>query len=218
MRRFRVGRVLVLAVLLVCVGSSGAQQVPGPTSNKPFDEKWAPVEVGRDRPGGLRQPHEQPGEHQARARDRQAEQGHHDRQVLPPRGARLRPARVADEHSRHAHRRPVRQERAHLPRRARDHRDRPDPDAVRRPRPHRREHLEGPDHVQRRESPGTPTSAAPAGAWWAWARSAWSTSASSASSAASSCSMRSPTRSPRARSPRTPRCCRFPTSRATPAS
>ena len=87
--------------------------------------------------------------HQARARDGQAEQVDHDRQVLSPGGARLRPARVAVDDPRYAHRRPVRQERAHLPRRPRDRRARADRHAVRRPRPHRREHLQGPDDVQR---------------------------------------------------------------------
>jgi kynurenine formamidase len=52
MKRFIVGRVMMAAVLLVCVGSSGAQQVPGPTSDKPFDEKWAPSKWGAtDRAG-----------------------------------------------------------------------------------------------------------------------------------------------------------------------
>jgi kynurenine formamidase len=52
MRLFIVGRVLVLAVVLALVGSAGAQRVPGPTSDKPFDEKWAPSKWGAmDRAG-----------------------------------------------------------------------------------------------------------------------------------------------------------------------
>ena len=45
-----------------------------------------------------------------------------------------------------------------------DNRNRPDPDAVRRSRPYRREHLEGPDVLQRPSSAGMPTSAARAAA------------------------------------------------------
>src|SRR6266851_883229 len=52
MRLFSVGRVIALAVLLAFVGFAVAQTVPGPTSDKPFDEKWAPSKWGAtDRAG-----------------------------------------------------------------------------------------------------------------------------------------------------------------------
>ena len=52
MRHFSVGRVITLAVLLALVGFAAAQTVPGPTSDKPFDEKWAPSKWGAtDRAG-----------------------------------------------------------------------------------------------------------------------------------------------------------------------
>jgi kynurenine formamidase len=52
MRLFSVGRVIALAVVLAFVGFAVAQTVPGPTSEKPFDEKWAPSKWGAtDRAG-----------------------------------------------------------------------------------------------------------------------------------------------------------------------
>jgi hypothetical protein len=42
MRLFSVGRVIAVAVLFAFIGFAVAQTVPGPTSEKPFDEKWAP--------------------------------------------------------------------------------------------------------------------------------------------------------------------------------
>jgi hypothetical protein len=52
MRLISVGRVLAVAILLLLVGSAVAQKVPGPTSDKPLDEKWAPSKWGAtDRAG-----------------------------------------------------------------------------------------------------------------------------------------------------------------------
>jgi kynurenine formamidase len=52
MKLFIVGRVMLVAALLAFVGSAGAQRVPGPTSDKPLDEKWAPSKWGaNDRAG-----------------------------------------------------------------------------------------------------------------------------------------------------------------------
>ena len=110
--------------------------------------------MGQGRPRGQCQSHQEFGQHQARAGHGQAVQVHHHRQVLPPRSTGLRSARLADDHPGYAHRRPVRQERAGVPRRAGHHRNRPDPDPVRRSRPYRREHLEGPDVLQRRHQLG----------------------------------------------------------------
>src|SRR5438093_2571419 len=110
------------------VEGTGLGQAPG--------REVGAVQVGGERPGGLGQPHEERREHRPGAGHHQAEQGDHDREVLPPGGAGLRAAGLADEYSRDADRGPVRQERADLPRRAGDHGDRPDPDAVRRSRPH----------------------------------------------------------------------------------
>lgn len=52
MRLFSVGRVIAVAVLFAFIGFAVAQTVPGPTSEKPFDEKWAPSKWGAtDRAG-----------------------------------------------------------------------------------------------------------------------------------------------------------------------
>ena len=79
-----VGKVVVAVSVLAVAGFAVAQTLKGPVSDKPFDEKWAPTKWGaNDRDGRLGQSHEELGEHRAGACHDQAEQGHHDRQVLP---------------------------------------------------------------------------------------------------------------------------------------
>ena len=92
MKLFSVGRITV-AVLFASIGFAVAQTVPGPTSEKPFDEKWAPSKWGANDRAGSANHTNNPANDRARPRHDQAEQGHHDRQVLPPRGPGLRPAR-----------------------------------------------------------------------------------------------------------------------------
>ena len=194
MRRSIIGRAALTVIFVGFTAVATAQTLQGPVSDKPLDEKWAPSKWGA-RTARVGQPHQELGEYQARARHHQAVQGHHHRQVLPPRSAGLRRARLADEHSRHADRRPVRQERADLSRRTGHHRNRPDPDPVRRSRPHRREYLEGPDDLQRPHLLGCLRARRRRPRGRAWAPWASSTSANSASSAAWWCWTRWPTRS-----------------------
>src|SRR6266511_3458467 len=52
MRHAIIGRVALTVILLAFAGSSNAQTLKGPVSDKPLDEKWAPSKWGaKDRAG-----------------------------------------------------------------------------------------------------------------------------------------------------------------------
>jgi hypothetical protein len=123
MRHSLVGKVVLIVLLLSAAALAGAQTLKGPVSDKPIDEKWAPSKWGaNDRAGSAN--HTKNSANIARAlatikQNKSLTIGKYYHSEAPAFGARL-----AHEHSRHADRRALRQERAHLPRRARDRRDR----------------------------------------------------------------------------------------------
>jgi hypothetical protein len=114
-------------MLLLVAEPAVTQTLQGPVSDKPLDEKWGAVQVETERSGWLGKSHQQCREHRPGIGHDQAKQIAHYWQVLPPRSTGVRSAWLADEHPRDSDGRPRRLERAHLPRRDRDHRDRSDP-------------------------------------------------------------------------------------------
>jgi len=108
MRHLIIGKAALVMLLLAFAALAVAQTLKGPTSDKPLSEKWAPSKWGpNDRAGSAN--HTKNSANIARALATiKTEQGDHHRQVLPPRGAGLWPARMADDHSRDSDRGPLR--------------------------------------------------------------------------------------------------------------
>ena len=104
--------------------------------------------MGRRRQGRRAQPHDTGTGAEGR-RPRQERQDRNARQGLCVGRAGVRDAQLETPHSRTADRRPFRRPAARLQRRIRGHGAGPDRHAVRRPRPHRRHHVEGHVLLQR---------------------------------------------------------------------
>ena len=154
MRHSIIRGAIVTVMLLAFAQPALAQTLKGPVSDKPLTENWAPSKWGaNDRAGSANYTNDPANVAKALATVKQnkvltiGKYYHREAPAFGPRGWQLViPGTPTGG--------PFRQQRAHLPRRARDRRARPDWHAVRRTRTYRGEHLERADHVQRRERLG----------------------------------------------------------------